>query len=395
LGFVTPLNAPYLPETWLLCCMVRVAAYWAQVGEAYIDRRFLALAAGVFVTLVLGSLFFLATYRGLPFMNKAPLKFLSWVLLAGVLLSEVRRRPCVEIIWHGLIYATVIGAFQRIFILAFMPVKEPGLYAFTGVFITACMIYLVSRARPVSRHRLLLMFFWTLLLLMHVSASRTQLALLALTVFILLAVLTVRSLPMVGIVGGIAVAAVPFLQRDFVNYLLYKLQFFLAIASASDQIGDSASVRRSTFLNLVDGNQTDALNLVFGRGLWGYVDFSAYPTPAIYAERAFSDREHSIGMYYHLHFFLNEVLFYFGFLGIVALIVLIFLALRAIKHPLEVVLIVYFLFAFMFRLELILLVPAALLAWRNRLAVTRLFDRLGRMHGLPGIQPSMKAGDHT
>jgi hypothetical protein len=393
LGFVTPLNAPFLPETWLLCCVVRVAAYWAECERAYIDGRFLALAICVFGTLALGSLSFLAAHRGLPFMNKAPLKFLSWVLIAGVLLSEVRRRSCAEVIWYGLIYATVVGAFQRVFILVFLPVKEPGLYAFTGVFVTACMIYIVGRTREISRHRLLLMFFWTLLLLMHVSASRTQLALLALTILILLTVLTVRSLPIVVVVFGIAVASVPFLQRDFLNYLIHKIKFFLAVASASDEIGDSANVRRSTFLNLVDGSQTDALNLMFGRGLWGHVEFSAYPTSAIHTERAFSDLEHSLGMYYHLHFFLNEVLFYFGFFGIVVLIVLMFLAVRSIKHPLELVLIVYFLFAFMFRLELILLVPAALFAWRSRLAMTQLFDRLGRVQDFPGISLPINAGN--
>jgi hypothetical protein len=132
---------------------------------------------------------------------------------------------------------------------------------------------------------------------------------------------------------------------------------------------------------------------VFGRGLWGHVEFSAYPTPAIHAERAFSDLEHSLGMYYHLHFFLNEVLFYFGFFGIVVLIVLMFLAVRSIKHPLELVLIVYFLFAFMFRLELILLVPAALFAWRSRLAMTQLFDRLGRVQDFPGISLPINAGN--
>jgi hypothetical protein len=159
--------------------------------------------------------------------------------------------------------------------------------------------------------------------------------------------------------------SIPYIPEYIINYLYHKFAFFNSIIDNNLGVGDSASVRYSTFLNLIDGWGSDLFNVFFGRGFWGYIDFSSYPDASIYTEGAFSSYEHSIGKYYHLHFFLNNVLFYFGVIGLSLFLIGYAFMIASVRDSLELILFSYFIFNFMFRLELIVIIPILLYVYRD------------------------------
>ena len=63
---------------------------------------------------------------------------------------------------------------------------------------------------------------------------------------------------------------------------------------------------------------------------------------------------------------MNEILFYFGFIGLMFFIMVIYTMVRRVQAPLELTLIIYFVFNHMFRLELIILIPVLLFVVRQK-----------------------------
>ncbi|MCJ8286910.1 hypothetical protein [Halomonas sp.] len=363
LYFDTPLNSESYPDLWLSCFVIRALGFSLFNKSSKFNPHVFLAAMILFVVSIIGSITFLFTNTGLPLFNKAPIKIVVFIIVSSVILAEIKEKDHQSfIVWKGFVFGAIVGAFLRIPVVLYEPTKDPGVYTFTGVFVSSVMVYFSYK-----KNRQLLCFFWLIVLFLHFSVSRTEIVLFSLS-FVFLLMKIYKTIPVVTFIFILlSVLAINFLPGDIGTYLQHKLNFFASIGEGGGGIGDSASVRVSTFLNLIFGHQVDFFNLIFGRGYWGYLDFQTFPDLSIYTENSFSDYEHKIGKYFHLHFFLNELIFYFGFIGVVLLSAAVFRWFVSINSLLEISLIIYFIFNFMFRLELLVIVPVLVFAFRKEL----------------------------
>jgi hypothetical protein len=353
----TPLNASYYPDLWFSCLFVRSVSYWFSVKRVVSYKPFLSLSACMFFLGLVGSVAFIINHGSLPGINKAPLKLIVFVFLAGVLVLELNNKHnYLDIVWRGMLISALSSAVIRIPIYFVSPAKDPGVYTFTGVFLSALMVVVLSR-RPISIKKLIWLFVWVLVLGLHLSVSRTEVVLYALALLAVAFSVPKFAVPIFLIFVSSLFLIGDHIPSDIKVYMLHKISFFSSLFDGAGEVGSSASVRISTFMNLVFGEKADMFSLLFGRGFWGYLTFSEFPDPSIYTEGAFSSIEHDNGKYFHLHFFINEIIFYFGLLGVGILIFVLFISFSKVASPLEVVFLLYFLFNFMFRLELVVLTP--------------------------------------
>jgi hypothetical protein len=356
--FVTPINSDFLPDLWLVVFAIRILSYWISERKIRIIPEFALFSAFFLALLFFSSIAFTIEHGGLGGVNKAPIKLVIFVFCCGVIISEIRRFNIYSAVVCAVAYAAVAGAILRLGVIYWYATKDPGIYTYTGVFISAYFLSRSSKMNDFSRKGNLAVGFWIVILLLHASASRTELALFSLSLFLFFFRPSKSVLFPAFLLVSCVIVVLSYLPVDFVNFYMHKASFFMNLLNDNVGIGDSASVRLSTFFNLVDGSQTSFFNIAFGRGFVGYTDFAAYPNFAIYSESAFSDSEHSSGMYFHLHFFLNSLLFYFGVFGVLFFFLAVFFLFKISFAPSSVVLIAYFIFNSMFRLELIVIVPA-------------------------------------
>ncbi|NRA81643.1 MAG: hypothetical protein HRU18_25880 [Pseudoalteromonas sp.] len=241
--------------------------------------------------------------------------------------------------------------------------KDPGVYTFIGVFISVFMIVnggVIKTRLPSSK------IFWFAILFLHLSVSRTEIIL-----FVLSLVLMIMNLKNVGrnvVLSYFAVIfcfpiafflLINFSPESVSNYFSHKVSFFSSLKDGAE-LGDSASVRLFTFLNLLFGETSNFINTLFGYGFFGYINFNEFFTDSIISEGAFSSEEIIENKFYKLHFFLNNVLFYFGVFGLVVYNFVFYKFYSLSQKGLGIIVILYAYLNVFFRQELIVLFPIVL-----------------------------------
>ena len=175
-----------------------------------------ALLFGCMVVLsTASSVIFLAMHGGIPSVNKAPIKLIIFIFLAGGIISEVARRRDFDTVWCGFVYGAIVGAMIRLLIIANYTVKDPGIYTFTGIFVSATMLNLAFHRNARGGYRTVNVLFWSTIFLLHLSASRTELALFCFTVALLLYDLSFRSIPLIFVGGAIILAIIPIIPEEY------------------------------------------------------------------------------------------------------------------------------------------------------------------------------------
>jgi hypothetical protein len=320
LSFYSLFDISLIPDLWLVVFTVRSAAYIFSMSSTElpkISKKTVLLVCYMCLSLVIGTLCFVDFNQQLHTFNKAPIKFTLFILIGGIVFSEVKNKNASCII-DGLLIAVILGALLRLIIIIGSDVKDPGIYTFTGVFISVFMFLNASKldnSFPKSK------IFWFCILILHLSVSRTEIILFAFAFVLLLINLKgqgknyiLQYLLLLILVPVSLVLIADFIPGNIANYFMHKLSFFSSYEDGVD-LGNSALVRLYTFFNLLAGETSNIFNNITGYGFLGYINFDEFYTSSVLSEGAFSVQEIKSNQYYKLHFFLNNIIFYFGALG--------------------------------------------------------------------------------
>lgn len=311
------------------------------------------LALAIIITF--GSVYFVNVYGANPVLNKEPIRLMIFVTL-GVLASSALAERVAEnkAVAIGGIYVLLVSLIaHRIVAFGLLDLKDVGGYTYLSIPL-AVTLALVSRRERSSA----LFYFALVAFLMSFRVSRTEIILFA--VFLPILFLTSRRYGAMVVAGGagfLGFGAIVALDSAYVSYFLHKINFFSALGpDALASIGGSALVRWYELVNIVAGYGADTMTLLFGRGLLGFITFDVHSSLIVYYDGAFSIEEYRADRFYRLHFFVNELLFYFGIVGSVVLITVYRLVLGTIGW-LVLPFAVYLLMNGMFRMELLVLTP--------------------------------------
>lgn len=365
LSFNSLFDVALIPDLWLVVFFVRGLSFFffsRGKGGLLINDKAISLVFYMLLTLVFGTLVFTIINVPLYTFNKAPLKFVLFCCLAVIVYEEIKNKN-INYIQEGLLLAVILGGVCRLAFLYGDAVKDPGVYTFIGVFISVFMIVnggVIKTRLPSSK------IFWFAILFLHLSVSRTEIIL-----FVLSLVLLIMNLKNVGrnvVLSYFAVIfcfpiafflLINFSPESVSNYFSHKVSFFSSLKDGAE-LGDSASVRLFTFLNLLFGETSNFINTLFGYGFFGYINFNEFFTDSIISEGAFSSEEIIENKFYKLHFFLNNVLFYFGVFGLVVYNFVFYKFYSLSQKGLGIIVILYAYLNVFFRQELIVLFPIVL-----------------------------------
>jgi len=374
LTFISLFDVALIPDLWLVVFAVRSLCYLLNVyfkNEALkINYRCYFLLFYISVSLVVGTFFFIEASEPLFTLNKAPIKLFLFVVFSCLIFNEVKGRG--KFVVNGFVFSTIIGALLRVFIVIGSDVKDPGIYTFVGVFVSSFMFIHANKlngiiASFIPKHKV----FWGLVLLLHFSVSRTEMLLFIISSLILFFSLKGGVLKKCRdilitfpIFIGFFIIFLFSAPENISNYFFHKLSFFYSFQEGV-KLGHSASVRIYTFLNLLYGYTGTALNNVFGYGVLGYVNFDSYYTSSISTEGAFSNEELISNKFFKLHFFLNNLIFYFGFIGVFIYVYTFYFFYQNYNSSLRIILILYAFLNCFFRLELIVIFPVVIAVFCN------------------------------
>tara|TARA_B100000929_G_scaffold290529_1_gene284460 strand:- start:4276 stop:5601 length:1326 start_codon:yes stop_codon:yes gene_type:complete len=365
LSFNSLFDVALIPDLWLVVFFVRGLSFFFLSKEnrgSLINGKAISLVFYMLFTLVFGTLVFSIVNVPLYTFNKAPLKFVLFCCLAIVVYEEIKNKN-INYIQEGLLLAVILGGVFRLAFLYGDAVKDPGVYTFIGVFISVFMVVNGSGIKtrlPSSK------FFWFAILFLHLSVSRTEIILFVLSLSLL--IINLKNVGRNVAVSYIAVILcfpiaffllINFSPESVSNYFSHKVSFFSTLRDGAE-LGDSASVRLFTFFNLLFGETSNFINTLFGYGFFGYINFNEFYTDSIISEGAFSSEEIIGNKYYKLHFFLNNVIFYFGMLGLVVYNFVFYRFYSLSQKGLSVIVILYAYLNVFFRQELIVLFPIVL-----------------------------------
>jgi hypothetical protein len=361
----------FVPDLWLVVFYIRALFFVIQnlrMAAFKVEKRLIILLFYMLASLLVGTLLFIHGNSPLPSVNKAPIKLILFVLISYFVFDEVSKRNK-QFVIDGILIAVFLGAFLRIFIVIGNDVKDPGIYTFIGVFVSAFMLVNAKSFEcrlPTNK------VFWFVVLCLHMSVSRTEMILFALTLLLLFFSLQNRDrnffynyLGIIFLIPIMGVLVIIFVPDNVSNYFLHKLSFFSAYQEGVE-LGNSASVRLFTFFNLVYGETSSLLNTLFGYGLFGYINFDTFYTSSIGTEGAFSEAELASNEFHKLHFFLNNLIFYFGVIGFFLYNYIFYLFFKNRGLALGLILILYAYLNAFFRPELIVLFPIVLSVFSRR-----------------------------
>lgn len=367
INFVSLFDVTFFPDLWLVVFYVRSFFYilklYSKNEKLQINYHFFVLLFYLIFSLVAGTFLFIIVSEPLFTVNKAPFKLLLFVLLSYFIFNEVKGGVKVVVI-NGLVFSAILGALFRVFIVIGLDVKDPGVYTFIGVFISAFMLIHAERLDGIIPYFIPKnQIFWGLVLLLHFSVSRTEMLLFLISIVVLFFSYKSSLLKKIrDLFIKIPIFIVLFIlffiysPENISNYFLHKLKFFSSFEEGME-LGHSASVRLFEFLNLLNGDTGAVLNNVFGYGFLGYINFDSFYTSSIFTEGAFSNEELVANQFFRLHFFLNNVIFYFGFIGLCIYTYIFYFFYKKYCSPLRIILILYVFLNCFFRLELIVFFP--------------------------------------
>lgn len=364
LALTSPLNHTVFGDLWILCVFIKAASFCYQQRALLIEKNYFLVGLLMLTTLLIGSTFFASKYVGLPFVNREPLKIILYIFFTGIVFSGVKTSGSLELIWRGFCAAAIVGVFQRAFIALSFSVKDPGIYTYTGVFVCFASIYFILDNKLPILKKVVPLFAWSVILLMHITPSRTEIILFVLSLIFFIWALKRNS---VYIIAPFFVAL--FLISLYVPietqlYFFHKLNFFLALIDGS-YIGDSASVRVTEMRNLLIGRDSSIENIVFGRGFTGFIEFSEHPDQSVFSDSTFSNIQYELGKFYQLHFFVTEMLFFFGLLGVFAAGLIVARVIFTSVSTIEYIFLSYIMLNVMYRLELIFIAGLLISAFRH------------------------------
>jgi len=128
------------------------------------------------------------------------------------------------------------------------------------------------------------------------------------------------------------------LNPDIYGFLIWKLDVFNELLSASNELSGSGKVRIYELLNVHRENMDSIYQYFFGKGFGGFYSFNYYPMNDVETLdlKSFSNDQLQTNMYYTTHSFSTYMLLKYGMVGLVIYVLIpIFIIWNSFKHTIK------------------------------------------------------------